>query len=321
MKFGQLLVAPVLLLGLAPLAEAHIQLTMPKPRVPNNDAIKYGARPCGGAFNAASVTTFKPGDTVVFNWNETIAHPGYYRIELDTTGDDSFGYVDKATYDDKFYKYFNGGTVKLADLPKEVVGPVDAGNSLWILRDYWGLHDNSAGKKPWTVMVTLPNVTCDRCTLRLTQVMADPGRPYANAFYLHCADIKIAGAAANTGGAGGTANTGGAGGTGGAVATGGTSGSGGMSSTGGASGSGGTSMSTGGTGGKKTGGSSGEGGSQGGQAGGGEAGGGEAGNAGDDDNKKSDGGCNLGNRNTSPGALLLVACPLALALVRRRRRN
>ncbi len=313
MKFGRLFVTATLLSTVAPVAHAHILLSMPKPRVPSNDAIKYAARPCGGTRNAAAITTFRPGETVLFKWNETIPHPGYFRIELDTTGDDSFGYLDKATYDNSFYKYFNGGTVKLADLPKEVVGPNDAGNSLWILRDYWGLHDGAAGKKPWDVMVTLPNITCDNCTLRLTQLMADPGRSYTNAFYFHCADIKIAGTpVVNTGGAGGTANTGG-------VGNGGTSGSGGTSSTGGANGTGGAKNTGGsGTGGTKTGGASG----QAGEAGGGEAGnaGGEAGNAGSSgDNRKSGGGCSISKRNTSPAGLIFLAGVFAIALARRRR--
>jgi MYXO-CTERM domain-containing protein len=311
MKFGRLFVAAALLSGIAPFAQAHILLSMPKPRVPGKDDIKYAARPCGGARNAAAITTFKPGETVLFKWKETVLHPGYFRIELDTTGDDSFGYIDKATYDNTIYKYFNGGTVNLADLPKEVVGPTDAGNSLWILRDYWGLHDKASSKTDWEVMVTLPNITCDNCTLRLTQLMADSGRPYTGAFYLHCADIKIAGTPVmNTGGAGGTANTGG-------TTSGGTSGSGGTSSTGGTNGTGGTN--TGGT--NKTGGTSGEAGEAG---GGGEAGsaGGESGNAGGSgDNRKSDGGCSISKRNTSPGGLLLLAGVLAFALARNRRRR
>lgn len=315
MKFGRLFVVAALLSGIAPVAHAHILLSLPKPRVPGKDDIKYAARPCGGTRNATAITTFRPGETVLFKWKETVLHPGYFRIELDTTGDDSFGYIDKATYDNAFYKYFNGGTVKLADLPKEVVGPTDAGNSLWILRDYWGLHDKASSKIDWDVMVTLPNTPCDNCTLRLTQLMADPGRAYANAFYLHCADIKIAGAPVmNTGGAGGTANTGGTG-------SGGMSGSGGTSSTGGTSGTGGTNNTGGsGTGGGKTGGTSGMAGDQ----GGGEAGlaGGEAGNAGGSgDNRKSDGGCSISKRNTSPAGLILMVGVLAFALARNRRRR
>ncbi|MDZ4698028.1 MAG: SCE4755 family polysaccharide monooxygenase-like protein [Deltaproteobacteria bacterium] len=313
MKFGRYFLAVALLSAMAPVAHAHILLSMPKPRVPGKDDIKYAARPCGGTRNLAAVTTFKPGETILFKWNETVPHPGYFRIELDSTGDDSFGYLDKATYDNTIYKYFNGGTVKLADLPKEVVEPVEAGNSLWILRDYWGLHDGKAGKLPWEIMVKLPNIVCDNCTLRVTQVMADPGRAYANAFYLHCADIKIAGTPAmNTGGAGGTASTGGTTGSGGNSNTGGAIGTGGNNNTGGAS-----------TGGSKSGGGSGQGG--GGEAGigGGEAGsaGGEAGSAGGGDDRKSDGGCSINKRNTTPGGLLLVAGALAFALSRNRRRR
>src|SRR5258706_15682682 len=76
----------VVLLGTST-ASAHIAMTYPAPRT---SALKTG--PCGaaGSTRGTTVTTFDPGQTITVEWDETVAHPGHYRIAFDDNGDDVF---------------------------------------------------------------------------------------------------------------------------------------------------------------------------------------------------------------------------------------
>jgi len=232
-------------------AAAHIQLVTPTPRVPNFDELKMA--PCGGAvWGANGSTTVAPGQTITLKFYETISHPGVFRVAMDMDGDNDFTPIVSAQVFDDYKKYFQN-QLQANQLPAEVVAPVTEGNML-VLRNYYGLHDsnecpsnmteqvNGSPACVWSIDVTVPNQTCDRCTLQLIQLMAESSRTLDSGFYYHCADIQISGQPAN--------NTGGSGAGGGASA-GGSTGSGGASANSGgapaAVGSGGVSNSTGGT--------------------------------------------------------------------------
>src|SRR5262245_41957822 len=83
----------LLILGLATTAAmagpdyAHIALNSPPPRVTD---LKEG--PCGkaGSVRGSNITVFEPGETITVTWQETVAHPGHYRIAFDDDGDDGF---------------------------------------------------------------------------------------------------------------------------------------------------------------------------------------------------------------------------------------
>ncbi|MCU0699312.1 MAG: hypothetical protein MUC96_22630, partial [Myxococcaceae bacterium] len=65
-------------------AAAHIALRSPLVRYADQ---KVG--PCGrGAtdLRTSRVTTFTAGDTIEVVWDETINHPGHYRISFDVDG-------------------------------------------------------------------------------------------------------------------------------------------------------------------------------------------------------------------------------------------
>lgn len=211
-----------LVLGVVPAlwsqqAAAHIRMDQPVARnvwaaTPFNDPIKEG--PCGSGQNdprstdPAKINTFAPGETITVSWEETIDHPGFYRISLDMDGQDDF--------------VTPTGTADIQDPPV-----------LPVLKD--GIQDQSGGT--YSVEVTLPNETCDNCTLQLIQFMDD-----SDESYFVCADLVIEGEVSGDGDGDGTGGapdtttepTEGAGG-GLTTATGG-QGSGGTSSTGGASG-------------------------------------------------------------------------------------
>ena len=45
---------------------------------------------------------------------------------------------------------------------------------------------------PWATDVQIPNINCDRCTLQITQFMAEHGLNKDGGYYYHhCADLQI----------------------------------------------------------------------------------------------------------------------------------
>lgn len=133
-------------------AHAHIALTYPPPRTASQ---KTG--PCGapGSARGANVTRFAPGETVTIKWDETVDHPGHFRISFDDDGQD---FTNPSTPDDAF--------------AQTMVEPI---------------ADKSGGS--YTQSITLPTTPCENCTLQLMQIMTTVV-PY-NSFYWQCADISI----------------------------------------------------------------------------------------------------------------------------------
>lgn len=148
----------LILLLLSGTAFAHVTLTYPPPRTLDN---KQG--PCGatGSKRGNKVTTFAPGATIMVEWDETIDHPGHYRIAFDNDGDDVF--VNPNNPNDNF-----------ASTLKEPIA------------DKTGGH--------YQQQITLPNQPCTNCTLQLMQIMTTTV-PY-NSFYYQCADIALGDATA-----------------------------------------------------------------------------------------------------------------------------
>ena len=188
-------------------ASAHIKLNSPAPRfVYASDGQKVG--PCGSGTESGDITEFAPGDQIMVEWQETVNHPGHFRIALDPDGGED-GLEDPTDYDD-------------FDTPN-------------VLED--NIPDN--GGAAFSRLVTLPNVECEKCTLQLIQVMTDKppwGPEGGNDIYYWCADIKISGSVEPTSvttGAGGSSS-----GDGGSSSNGNPS-DGGSPSNGGASGDGG----------------------------------------------------------------------------------
>lgn len=168
--------ASALLWVLAPhsVARAHVCMDVPLSRVGAGcnatSAQKKG--PCGVAQRGTKVTEFRPGETITVSLNETIDHPSHYRIAFNPDGDT---FEDPTSKDDK------------------------TGAHPFVLLD--NITDESAAKQ--SVKVTLPNVTCERCTLQLIQVMYDKAgngfggndgvAPDNDDLYYACADIVLKG--------------------------------------------------------------------------------------------------------------------------------
>lgn len=134
-------------------ASAHVTLTSPAPRTAENKA-----GPCGaaGSKRGTQVATFAPGAEITVEWDETVDHPGHYRIAFDNDGDDVF--VNPNNPNDNF-----------------------AFTLMEPIADKAGGH--------YTQKITLPTTPCTNCTLQLMQIMTTQV-PY-DSFYYQCADITI----------------------------------------------------------------------------------------------------------------------------------
>lgn len=134
--------------------------------------------PCGGAgMETGMITAYQAGDTVTITVDETVMHPGHFRVALALNDMSELPPEPEVTPGDT-----PCGTVDIMDPP---VFPVLADGELLHTEQ---LPDGS------TFDVTLPDdVECEACTLQVLMFMQDHGAP---CFYHHCATISIAPGAA-----------------------------------------------------------------------------------------------------------------------------
>jgi hypothetical protein len=89
-----------------------------------------------------------------------------------------------------------------AELPKDaeavvkdgqsVSAPIDSNPKIPVLMDGVFVHTTAPRNMEWKVDVTLPNLTCDKCTLQVTEFMAQHGPNPGGGFCdHHCADLQI----------------------------------------------------------------------------------------------------------------------------------
>lgn len=156
-------------------ASAHLDLTWPTSRY-GPEELKPG--PCGlaGGERSGNVTYFEAGETIDVRWDEYVDHPSHYRIAFDADGDDDF--VDPPTMMD----FYTNDAVLLDNIA-----------------------DKGPGDRYYSATVTLPEITCDNCTLQVIQVMYDKAPPYTTPgddIYYQCADLVLGVGGAAGGGTG-----------------------------------------------------------------------------------------------------------------------
>ena len=141
-------------------AHAHIQLTSPAQRYTDQKSA-----PCGRAGDTgerANVTTLQSGSTITVTWDETINHPGHFRIAFDADGQDDF---------------YDPPTAETCDTAAPIIADCIA-----------DLPGGGAG----SLEITLPDIECDNCTLQVIQVMTDkPPFGDGNDMYYQCADLIL----------------------------------------------------------------------------------------------------------------------------------
>jgi len=201
--------------ALAGSAQAHIKLIKPDAWINEDDSggpQKGG--PCGpGGFDdvqpvplSMKVTTVTAGDMLMVELEETIHHPGWFRIALAEDPND---------FEEIEFPNTNNCNYDMSKVPTAPHGNV--------LADGLGMDTNIGGpNRKLMQMVKLPDTPCEKCTLQVIQVMADALHAPPGCIYYHCAELKIVakgGAAAAAGSGGSTAaGSGGAAGRAGAPA-------------------------------------------------------------------------------------------------------
>jgi hypothetical protein len=164
-------------LALAPTAAiAHFVLELPAsayPQDPNGNP--QFTSPCGvdpGTAPTGATTSFAPGATIDVRIDEIITHPGHYRVAIAVNDEDELPpdpVVTPVGLDPC-------GSVVVMDPP---VFPVLADGVL---------SHSSPFSGPQTFQVTLPAVSCARCTLQVIEFQTNHSAP---CFHYHCAELRL----------------------------------------------------------------------------------------------------------------------------------
>jgi hypothetical protein len=163
-------------------ADAHFILEAPACYSEQGD---YGdpqkAPPCGDGSGdtvteTGEVTTYEAGATITIQIDETIPHPGHYRVQL-AADQASLGADPEVTPDSQ------------SDCGSTVI---DTTPTLPLVADGLLVHE-SAFNGPQTVQVKLPDgMTCDHCVLQVAEFMSNhPEIGPGGCFYHHCAIVTI----------------------------------------------------------------------------------------------------------------------------------
>jgi hypothetical protein len=134
----------------------HARIKSSAALIPRSSSDGLKTGPCGGVPRTNSAKTFAPGETITLNWEETINHPGQFEFYFSLANDVNFTLL-KTVVDDKD---------STTDLPHQ-----------------------------YSTTLTLPNVSCDQCTLQMIQLMTDRNPPTR---YYSCSDIVLSGDTSKT---------------------------------------------------------------------------------------------------------------------------
>jgi hypothetical protein len=171
------LVLAALLFAASP-AYAHFKMNTPANWTAQvTDGSPQKMPPCGneGApSDTGPVTEYKMGDTITIAIDETVPHPGHYRVSL---APDQASLPRDPDADVKPDSKSQCGSLEIDPTP-----------TMPLIAD--GLLIKAAGRTgPQTMQVKLPDgMTCDHCVLQVVEFMSNHGAP---CFYHHCANVKV----------------------------------------------------------------------------------------------------------------------------------
>jgi hypothetical protein len=178
------LLAALPAIAAAPGAIAHFRLLAPAGWIVEDmrgDPQKIA--PCGGT-NAdpgtptGAVTAFAGGGKLTIAIDETIFHPGHYRIALARTMDALPADPEVTMQDGE-----RGPRSLSAKIETDPAPPI-------LLDGLWPHTERPAA--PYGLYLDVPNVTCDGCVLQVIQFMANhPGVREGGFSYHHCAILDI----------------------------------------------------------------------------------------------------------------------------------
>jgi len=178
-------VLAVVLLLVPVATQAHFKLLAPASwLIEDERGDPQKAAPCGGTnadFGKPSwaVTQATGGSALHIRVQETIYHPGHYRVALAVNSPTELPVDPKATTMDSD----RGPRSVSAEIMSPVQPPV--------LADGLFVHQAKADG-PFETDVTLPNINCRRCTLQVIQFMEQHAVNNPGMFtYHHCATVQI----------------------------------------------------------------------------------------------------------------------------------
>ena len=178
-----LLVLIVFAVG-SPFAEAHFKLLAPQSWiVENNLGDPQKAGPCGGTSADAGtpsdvISKVQGGQKLHLKLQETVFHPGHYRVALA---------VNRAGLPQDP----EAATRESARGPQSVSAAIDKQPKPPVLADGLFVHTAKAADT-FETDIDIPNINCDTCTLQIVEFMAEHGlNRDGGYFYHHCADLQI----------------------------------------------------------------------------------------------------------------------------------
>jgi hypothetical protein len=182
-KFGAAL---AVLLAVAPtVTQAHFKLMEPISWLVEDDrGDPQKSGPCGGSNTDYGKPTFivnqaAGGSKVHVKVQETIYHPGHYRVALAVNSPAELPLDPKAT------------TTDTDRGPRSVSAEIQNPVQIPVLADGLFVHTAKVDT-PFETDVTLPNISCKRCTLQVIQFMEQHGVNNPGMFtYHHCAVLQI----------------------------------------------------------------------------------------------------------------------------------
>jgi hypothetical protein len=179
------LVASALAAGSGAVVDAHFKLLEPASWIVENErGDPQKAAPCGAdpkAEMSKAVSPVKGGSLLHLKVQETIYHPGHYRVALAVNSREELP-PDPMTFERTTEKG-----------PRSVWGVIQSPPQLPVLADGLFPHyTRPASPQTYEANVQLPNINCPRCTLQVIQFMADHAYNQPGGYsYHHCADLQI----------------------------------------------------------------------------------------------------------------------------------
>jgi hypothetical protein len=176
----------VLVTAVPAITHAHFRLIEPASWIVEDErGDPQKGFPCGGSNTdygkpSYAVTQATGGSKLHLKVVETIYHPGHYRIALAVNSPAELPVDPKATTMDSD----RGPQSVSAEIQSPIQAPV--------LADGLFVHTAKVDA-PFETDVTLPNISCRRCTLQVIQFMEKHGVNNPGMFtYHHCAVLQIA---------------------------------------------------------------------------------------------------------------------------------
>jgi hypothetical protein len=182
------LVAAGLMIAVPAVIHAHFKLLEPASwLIEDNRGDPQKAGPCGGTNTDYGKPTYIIGKAVGgqklhLKVQETIYHPGHYRVALAVNSPTELP-LDPDT------------TTRESDRgPWSVSAVIQNPAKIPVLADGLFVHATrpTGAMEPWEADVQLPNINCRKCTLQVVQFMADHGFNNPGGYsYHHCANLQI----------------------------------------------------------------------------------------------------------------------------------